>query len=177
MMPGTYFDPSDNYVRGIRYFDHKSFEMARQSWEPMAKAGDCDAEYRMGTLYFLGAGVPMDYKAAHEWWLTAANKGQAFAQFLLAVMYAHDVVSVKTVNMTAWFNCRQGCGYEKDLLAAYQWMRLAERNTPYDDNRKYANEIAEKYKQSLTAGQISDADRYVREWKPPLGQCEQRRIL
>ena len=74
----------------------------------------------MGELYVFGAGVPQDYKIAHERWLSAANKGQAFAQALLATMYAHDVVSVKTVAMTAWYNCQNGCGYEKDVLVAYQ---------------------------------------------------------
>jgi hypothetical protein len=143
----------------------------------LANAGDCDAEYRMGTLYFLGAGVSQDYKIAHERWLTAANKGQAFARALLATMYAHDVVFIKTHIMTAWYNCRNGCGYEKDVLVAYQWMRLAERYTPYDAGRNSAREGAEKYKQSLTAKQIAEADRYVQEWTPPLGQCKQRRIL
>jgi len=50
------------------------------------------------------------------------------------------------------------------VLVAYQWMCLAERYSPYDDDRKSAARKAEKYKQSLTAEQqASKADRYIRE--------------
>jgi len=106
---------ANDYMRGLRWFDRKNFEAARRSWEPLASASDCDAEAGMGTLYFFGAGVPQDYKIAHRWWLTAANRGQAFAQTFLATVYAHDRMSIRAAvgGGVTTYDCRQGCGYEK----------------------------------------------------------------
>jgi hypothetical protein len=172
----TYPDPNDPYVRGIRFFDSNNPEMARQEWEPLAHAGDCDAQYRMGTLHFLGAGVRRDYKMAHQWWLRAATQGQAFAQALLANMYAHEITGVKTASSTTRIACDKGCGYEKDMAIAYQWMRLVHRHTPYDRARVRAKEKYEQYRQSLSAEQIATVDRYVEEWRPSPAQCKQRRL-
>lgn len=171
---GTYYDPTDDYMRGLRWFDRKDFEIAKKHWEPLANAQDCDAEQAMGTLYFFGAGVPKNYQIAHKWWSTAANRGQANAQILLATMYAHDRFWFSTVVNTARYDCREGCGYEKDLVTAYQWMRLAERYIPDDEHRKILNKQSERFKQSLTVDQIVKADRYVQEWKPSPDQCKQR---
>jgi len=43
-IPGTYYDPSDPYVRGLRNFDRGLFYKALGDWEPLARAGDCDAQ-------------------------------------------------------------------------------------------------------------------------------------
>jgi hypothetical protein len=57
-VPGTYYDPTDNYVRGLRLFGRGQPENAILLWKPLADAGDCDAQYGYGTLFFLGAGSP-----------------------------------------------------------------------------------------------------------------------
>jgi TPR repeat protein len=164
----------DPYQRGIRHFDDNNGEQARQQWEPLAQAGDCDAQYRMGTLYFRGVGVPKDYKIAHYWWLRAANLGQPLAQAMLAHMYAHENTGVKTATSTIRISCEKGCGYGKDMAAAYQWMQLVARYTPHDRARVQAKEKSEQYRQSLTAEQIAKADRYVETWQPSPAQCTPR---
>ena len=63
----TYYDPNDPYMRGVRFFDRKNYEAAKQYFEPLANASDCDAQYRYGTLYFLGAGVPENFQTAKKW--------------------------------------------------------------------------------------------------------------
>jgi len=173
----TYHYSNDPYIGGIRAFDKKDYEMAKRQWEPLAKSGDCDAQYRLGTLYFLGWGVAQDYETAQQLWLSAADRGQASAQMLLATMYAHNNMSVKTMGSTTWFDCQTGCGYEKDMLLAYQWMKLSERLTPYESGRRFARARSEQYRQSLTEEQRLTADRYVRDWKALPFQCEQREIV
>jgi TPR repeat protein len=174
---GTYFDPSDSYVRGWRFFDRRNFDSARGQWEPLANSGDCDAQYRMGTLFFLGTGVPKDFDIAYQWWSTAANRGQAFAQALLGIMHAQDVMVLKAGESESWFNCRtQQCGLEKDTVVAYQWMRLAEKATPYEAFRKLTHVYSEKYQRSLSADQLVKAGQYLQDWKPTPDQCEQRKI-
>ena len=172
----TYFDPFDPYMRGMRWFDRMKFDMAKPYWEPLAKAGDCGAQYRMGALYFLGAGVTKNYETAHQWWLTAANRGQAFSQGLLANMYAHDSVGIETVAMNMGFDCKKGCGYPENMAEAYKWSLLAERFTPYEKNRHMHKEYTAKYKKLLMSKQIAKVEQEVRTWEPNPDLCKQRKI-
>ena len=86
-VPGTYYDPTDRYARGLRLFDRGQHANAISVWKPLAEAGDCDAQYRYGTLFFLGAGVQQSFDLARDWWSKAANQGQYRAQLMLATMY------------------------------------------------------------------------------------------
>ena len=54
---GTYYDTTDRYATGMRWFDRGGDAEAIQSWKPLAEAGDCDGQYRYGTLFALGAGA------------------------------------------------------------------------------------------------------------------------
>lgn len=176
-IPGTYYDPFDEYVRGIRWFDRGRYDSALKSWEPLAEAGDCDAQYRLGTLYFLGAGVPRNYDTARHWLLTAANQGQATAQVLLAVMAAHDVTRFGSVVRALPFDCTHGCGTPRDMVEAYKWAALAERFNVYEQQREGIKQLIAKYKTSMTADQIKQAEEQARTWKASPSECNQRRLL
>ncbi len=176
-IPGTYSDPFDEYARGLRWFDRGSFEQARNHWVPLANAGDCDAQFRLGTLYFLGAGVPQSDENARHWLLAAANQGQAFAQVLLAVMHAHDTISISTAAREVVFDCRQGCGIDKDMVEAYTWASLSERFAVYDGHREGVKKTLVKYSQSLNPEQIAEAKQRAQDWKPSPSQCKQRKLL
>lgn len=173
----TYYTSNDPYVVGVRWFDRNQFAYAKQLWEPLANSGDCDAQYRIGAMYFLGAGVPEDHKTAYKWLSLAANQGQAFAQHLLGVMYAHGYSELRNLHMIMAFNCVSGCGIEKDMLVAYQWNLLAERNTPYENFRPLLEHYTAKYKSSLTPEQVFKAQNYVNAWTASPAQCKQRKVL
>jgi hypothetical protein len=173
----TYFDPFDEYVRGLRFFDRGAFGPANTIWEELARAGDCDAQFRLGTLYFLGAGVRQSDETAHHWLLAAANQGQALAQGLLAIMHAHDTIPISTVARDVVFDCTQGCGIEQNMVEAYKWASLSERFSVYDGHRKSIQEILVKYGQALSPGQIADAKQQAQDWKPSPSQCKQRKLL
>jgi TPR repeat protein len=85
---GTHYDPGNSYVRGLRFFDRGQFANAMFYWKPLAEAGDCDAAYRYGVLFALGAGVPKDLDVARDWWTKAANQGNYRAQVMLAMVAA-----------------------------------------------------------------------------------------
>lgn len=176
-IPGTYYDPFDDYVRGIRFFDRGQFETARAIWEHLAKQNDCDAQFRLGTLYFVGAGVPRNYETARQWFVTAANQGQALAQAILATMYAHDVIEGGTHIKAVRFDCSHGCGLDKNMTEAYRWARLAERFAVYEASREGSRQLASQYSSYLTADQRAEAERQIQEWKPTPAQCNQRRLL
>jgi TPR repeat protein len=174
---GTYFDPFDDYAHGLRWFDRGAFEKAKNRWAPLADAGDCDAQFRLGTLYFLGAGVPQSDETARHWLFAAANQGQAFAQVLLAVMHAHDTIPIGTVAREVVFDCTQGCGIDKNMVEAYKWASLSERFAVRDGHREGIKKMLVKYSQSLNLEQIAEAKQRTQDWKPSPNQCKQRKLL
>ena len=52
-----------------------------------AEQGHPDAQNKIGTMYYTGTEVTMDYGRAAYWFKRAAEQGHANAQYNLAVMY------------------------------------------------------------------------------------------
>jgi TPR repeat protein len=52
-----------------------------------AAQGEVDSQYQLGEMYYSGAGVSQDYKAAAKWYQKAAQQGDSKAQCKLAEMY------------------------------------------------------------------------------------------
>lgn len=77
---------SDIY-QGIRYFDQQDYLSALSAWQPLAKAGNAEAQIYTGVIYRYGLGVPIDKKTAAYWYAQAAKNGQPDAQYELALMY------------------------------------------------------------------------------------------
>ena len=84
---------------------------AEQAIDPhvieQAKAGDAEAQYKLGYDYFLGRGVPVDYVQAAIWWRKAADQGYPQAQNNLGVLY------------------NSGKGVPQSYAEAYFWQNLA----------------------------------------------------
>lgn len=72
-----------------------------------AQNGDMDAQGLLGTLYYLGRGVPVDWGEAQVWFRKAAAQGRADAQVKLGVM------------------CFLGQGMPRDLFESVKWFRMA----------------------------------------------------
>lgn len=72
-----------------------------------AVAGDADAQFEIGRLYYFGKYVSKDWKEATKWWHKAAEQGNVFGQTFLGFMYYN------------------GEGEPKDLKEASKWWRLA----------------------------------------------------
>ena len=174
---GTYYDFGDTYTRGLRWFDRGNYEQARIDWELLAKAGDCDAEFRLGTLYFLGAGVPKDLEAARAHWVKASNQGHGGAQHFLAIMYAQEVTFLSTPIRKVRFDCSRGCGVTKNLIEASKWAALSMRFSVYEGARKSAGEMIVDYHRSMDSEQIAESERQIQNWSPYPVACKQRKLL
>lgn len=70
---------------------------------PLAKHGNCEAQFKMGQMYELGDVIMQDYNKAFEWYEKAAEQKNAEAQFNLGNMY--------------WI----GLGVEVDNFKAKEW--------------------------------------------------------
>ena len=72
-----------------------------------AEAGDAQAQYNLGVMYYSGEGVPKDATKAVEWFEKAATQGYAAAQLTLGWMFA------------------KGNGVPKDAVKAIEWWEKA----------------------------------------------------
>lgn len=75
------------FTEGATAYNSKNYALALKEIRPLAQAGNADAEHLMGLMYYMGRGVPQDYKTALEWHRKAALKGKADAQYVVGAMY------------------------------------------------------------------------------------------
>lgn len=165
---GTYYDPSDSYVRGLRFHDRGDYVAAKQIWEQMARAGDCDAQFRMGLLHVEGRAVEKDLASAVSWWTKAADQGQPRAQLALGDFYNPD-------NSYTRLWCKVDCS--KDAAVAYKWYLLGQRSAGYENDKKYAALVLAKIASQLTSEQRSAGEEAATEWHPAPKACKPRVLL
>lgn len=76
---------------GIAAMRGKDYPNAVRLLEPLARAGNAQAQVRMGLLYYHGHGVRESDSEAMRWFEQAARQGNAEAQFHLGNMYAYGL--------------------------------------------------------------------------------------
>jgi TPR repeat protein len=106
-----------------------------------AEAGDADAQFNLGVMYYQGLGVEQDLKEAVKWFQKTANQGNANAQHNLGVMYAN------------------GKGVEQNYVTAYAWESIAATNGDNIDPRFKSHVLEVK----MTPAQIAEAEELVKE--------------
>lgn len=75
------------FVEGATAYNSQNYALAYQEIAPLAKAGHADAEHLLGLMYYMGRGVPQDYRKALLWHGKAAQQGKADAQYVVGAMY------------------------------------------------------------------------------------------
>ncbi|KAI8883092.1 HCP-like protein [Backusella circina FSU 941] len=75
------------YAIGDAYFDKKDYKNTILWTRASAEKESVQAELRMGRMYDLGFGVPVEYSLAFEWYAKAANHGNAWAQNNIGSLY------------------------------------------------------------------------------------------
>jgi TPR repeat protein len=133
-------------------YERKDFAAAIAIWRRLAEQGNAEAETLLGAMYWRGEGVPRDHAAAAKWYLRAAEQGYARAQNDIGFMYGF------------------GEGIPPaDNVQAYKWLSLAIAN--YTDKNQDRLEQALKDRTAvqvrMTPAQVADAERQVREFRPP----------
>jgi len=85
-----------------------------------AEAGDIDAQYNLGIMYYNGEGAPQDFGQAMNWFHLAAQQGDADAQFNLGLMIGRGEGVKKDPKISLqWFQkaAEQGHPEAKDIVA------------------------------------------------------------
>jgi TPR repeat protein len=75
-----------NLEHGIESFKVQDYRQAFIRLLPEAKAGQADAQYAVGYMYYYGQGVIENRKKAWYWIERAANSGQADAVSALEIL-------------------------------------------------------------------------------------------
>lgn len=65
---------------GVDAWERGDFPAAVRTWQPLADAGDADAQFNLAQAYKLGRGVPADLTRAEEYYRRAALQGHQKAE-------------------------------------------------------------------------------------------------
>jgi|SRR5580704_1633848 TPR repeat protein len=101
------------------------------------------AEFLFGNQDANGNGVPLDYSEAMIWFRRAAGQGHPVANLYFGVMYA------------------EGRGVPRDYVRAHMWFSLS---AALGEQR--AVKTLEMDERRMTPTQISEAQKFARDWKP-----------
>ena len=121
----------------------RDFSKAAELLEPLAKAGNTEAQYQLASLLRSGKGVPRDYEQAIKWLNRAAAQDNTNAQYTLGIMYEN------------------GWGVEKSQQEAMEWFSAAAARDHVMAKRKL--DKAEKMQERLkTDPALIDKERLLR---------------
>jgi TPR repeat protein len=153
----------------------------------MAKGGDADAQYNLGSVYETGFGVKADPDEAVRWYKEAAEKDHQLAQLKLGIMYIlGDGTRQSIIKGTNWIRSSADNGnqfakvlYEKvlspDVVRDMTAEEIIKKVRPFVDlGEKKSTEkllaILEKDKQKAKEKEPELAERFTGKSKNTLGQ-------
>jgi len=164
-------------AKGRAALNNGDYDTALSEWQPLAEAGDSEAQFCMGYLYANGFGVPMDDAEALKWYGLAAAGGYAEAQYNLGVMHANGwgvpmdegeainwyqlaadqgfvaaQMSLANIYSSAW-------GEKQSPVDAYMWYEIAAQLGDTDAQLR-RKEVAEK----LSEDELLQAQQQALHW-------------
>lgn len=156
-------------------------------WEKKARAGDAIAQNIMGIAYKCGMGVKQDHAASIKWFRTAAEQGEADAQFNLGRLYGSEVdggykkgraAPANDVEALKWYQRSAEQGHTqaqvklaqlyakgvgkvaRDEVQAYKWMSLAASS-----GEPTAEKLLATYAAQMKPEQVQQAQSLAQKWK------------
>ena len=118
-------------------------EELEKEYTAKAKAGDVEAQYQLGLMYFEGNGVDQSEKKGEFWIRKAAEQGHPRAQNDIGTMYANGVV------------------VRKNMVEAIKWLTLSAKQG-FGPGIRYMKDLEE----TLPREQIEKAKALAEAWKP-----------
>lgn len=168
------------FAEGASAYNARNYALALKEITPLAKAGHADAQHLLGLMYYMGRGVPRDYRQAFSWHLKAARQGKADAQYVVGAMYyTGNAVPQDQKHAVTWFRqaAEQGhadaqhalglmyryhvAGVPQDPVLAYMLYNLAAAG-----GHRNAAEQRAAIARRMTQEQIEEAQALSRTWKP-----------
>src|SRR5207244_808927 len=139
-----------------------------------ADQGLATAQYSLGFLYSVGAGVTQDDTQALAWWRKAADQGFANGQNMLGVMYfsgravtRDDAQAVDLGDPAAQHALgvayHDGAGVPQDLVESYKWLYVAVARSTGNDQRYHIN-ARDAVGTNMTADELGEAQKRAKAW-------------
>jgi TPR repeat protein len=168
------------FAEGANAYNARNYALALKEITPLARAGNADAEHLLGLMYYMGRGVPRDYRQAFAWHYKAAQQGKADAQYVVGAMYyTGNAVPQDEKLAVQWFHkaAEQGhpdaqyalglmyrshvAGLPQDVVLAYMLWNLAAAS-----GHKNAVQQRAALTRQMSEEQIEEAQALSRNWKP-----------
>ncbi len=174
------------FSEGASAYNNKNYALAYKEILPLAKSGNADAQHLLGLMYYMGRGLPQDYKQAMFWHRKAADQGKADAQYVVGAMYyTGNAVLQDHKQAVAWFRkaaeqnhaeAQQVLGLmyryhmggvQQDNVIAYMLWNLAAANGSSNAADQRAAVV-----RKMTPEQVEEGQTLSARWKPgtPLPQ-------
>lgn len=166
-----------DYERGLMAFRAGDNQQALEQWQPLAQAGDANAQHAIGMMHEYGRGLTRDDVAAMKWYTKAAEQGVSEAQYRLGVFHENGWGVTRDAGLAAqWyekaaqlghtfaqhdlaFMYLSGAGVPVDKIQAYKWLKIASTQRA-GLMTKHLRNVA----QTMTADQIEQAEKLARAW-------------
>lgn len=91
LKPGSSRSEATQFERGLEAYENRQYLEALRFWRLASRAGNPEADYRIGLLYARNEGVIGNIPDAVAWYERAALNGHTEAQFQLGLIYFHGV--------------------------------------------------------------------------------------
>ena len=134
-----------NYTKGVKNYKPENVAQAVEELKPLAEKGSADAQFKLGSLYYQGLGLPQDYGKAVKWFREAAEQRHVYAQVTLGTIYAEGIRGA----------------IEEDRPQALMWFIFASAQ-----GDKEAMEFRDVLASRMTPSEIAEAQKMAREFKP-----------
>ena len=87
------------WEKGVDVYKRGDYATALKEWTLLAEQGNADAQYLLGGVYFIGEGVPQDYKTAVKWTTRAAEQGMSVPSPIWVRCTIRDKAFLKTIRL------------------------------------------------------------------------------
>lgn len=164
---------------GVAAFDAGDFDVARSTFEPLAKADNSQAEFWLGRMYENGLGVDRNVQKAVGYYRKAANAGWEDAKLRLGEIYLKGNEKLQDYGKARkWLEraaldgstraqrdlgklYAKGRGVHKDPVWAYVWYEFAAKQGDYD-----AQQLRDGLIKSMTTDQLNEAQKLAQDVEP-----------
>jgi TPR repeat protein len=131
---------AQDFRKGVEAYDAGDYQTALTEWRPLAEQGNAEAQYRLGSMYAFGEGVPQDNDKSSDWYRDSAYGGFAAAQTLWGnVLYIRgmydEALRLRRLaiqqgetgpHYSMALHYEYGKGVLQDYKMAYMWFNIAE---------------------------------------------------
>ena len=113
-------DVSEALITAEHYFEEGKYSEAVEWYSHAAERGNAEAQYKLGSCYYLGLGTELDISKAEKWISKSISQGYAEAECLLGFLYHGQGKIPSPFEKPDWFQAAIDIAYpESDIRDEY----------------------------------------------------------